>query len=64
MGSQKYHRLFWGVEIGKPKQFFRSYVESNEQTELTSQIETDSQIESRPLALDGGGRGGGGVERE
>ena len=36
-----------------------SFVESNEQTELTSKIETDSQIESRPTAKGGGLRGGG-----
>ena len=31
--------------------WFHSYVESNEQTELTTEIETDSEIESRLTAL-------------
>ena len=37
-------------------------MESNEQTELTSKVETDSQIESRPTAL-GWGIAGGGIEQ-
>ena len=32
-------------------------MESNEQTELTRNIETDSEIESRPTAQQGGGEG-------
>ena len=37
---------------------FHSHVESNEQTELTGKIETDSEIESRLAALGAGLRGG------
>lgn len=41
---------------------FHSYVESNKQTEPTSNIETDSQIESMQTALVVGGFRGGGEE--
>ena len=34
-------------------------MESNEQTELTSKIETDSEMESRMTAMRGGLEGGG-----
>ena len=40
------------------------YVESSEQTELTSKTETDSQIESRLTALGVGWLGGGGMGRK
>ena len=38
------------------------YVESNEQTDLTSKTETDSEIESRLTAI--GGRSGGKANRK
>ena len=38
---------------------FHSYVESNEQTELTSKTERDSEVESGLTALGGRLRGGG-----
>ena len=36
---------------------FHSYVESNEQTELTSRTKTDSEMESKMTARGGGCRG-------
>ena len=39
-------------------------MECSEQTELTSEIETDSYIESRPTVLGAGGLGGGGIEHK
>ena len=42
---------------------FYSYVESNEQTKLTSKIETDSQTESMLTVLGVGQLGGGGTEQ-
>ena len=41
-----------------------SYVESNEQIELTSKTDTDSQMESRWQLVGGGRWGGGGIEEE
>ena len=47
-------------EISQPEKdiWFHSYVESNEQTELTSELETDSQMESKMTAGVGGEVGG------
>ena len=41
-----------------------SYVESNEQIELTGKTDTDSQMESRWQLVGGGRWGGGGIEEE
>ena len=41
-----------------------SYVESNEHTELTSKIQTDSQMESRTTAIGRGSLEGGGIEQK
>ena len=41
-----------------------SYVESNDQTELTSKTETDSELENRWQLVEGEGKlGGGGIDR-
>ena len=41
-----------------------SYMESNEQTELTSKIETFLQVQSRLTAMVGGRLRGGGIKQK